>query len=84
MYSAKQIVIAKIDSWRECQIQLNPQYSPADTLSYVKECCEMYDLNKDAVKEIFEEFETPCYYDIEKDDYVFRDDDEEEDEEEED
>ena len=82
MYSAKEVVLAKIETWKECQIQLNFQYSPEDTLSYIKECCDNYDLNMDAVKEIFDECEEACYYDIENDDVNWRDDEDEDEDEE--
>ena len=67
MYSAKDMVCAKIDTWRELMVEYNSQFSPGDTLGYIKECCEEYDLDIKVVKEIFDECEEPYYYIIDKD-----------------
>jgi hypothetical protein len=86
MYSAKDMILGKIDTWKEQQQIYNPQYDPDETLRFVKECCEEYDLDLKVVKEIFDEVEDPYYYDIDKDDWSGGEDesdDEEEDEEEE-
>ena len=68
IYLAKDMILAKIDTWKQQQMIYNPQYEPEETLSFIKECCEEYDLDLKDVKEIFDEVEDPYYYDIDEDD----------------
>ena len=70
-YTAKDMVCARLDTWREFMVENDYQYSPEDTLTFIKECCELYDLDLKVVKEIFEEFEGgDATYDIDKDEII--------------
>ena len=81
-YTAKEVVAAKVQTWREMQCEYKPNFSTYDTLSYIKECCYEYDLEPEDVKEIFDGCEAPFYYDI-KNDKTVNGNEEEEDEDDE-
>ena len=69
-----ELALERIETWRECQIQFNPQFTAKETLYYVKEVCDKYDLGLEQVKELFDQVEEPMVYDIIQDD-VFHEDD---------
>ena len=67
MYSAKDIVFAKVNTWRDCLNDCGVKLVRDDVLEYIKGCCEEHDLDIKVVKEIFDECEEPYYYIIDKD-----------------
>tara|TARA_R110001606_G_scaffold144425_2_gene283817 strand:- start:402 stop:899 length:498 start_codon:yes stop_codon:yes gene_type:complete len=73
---AKAILGAKVDTWRECQMQFNSQFDTWDTLAFIRQECISGD--NQLIKEIFDIHEEPFYWDIEKDDIINGDEESEE------
>ena len=69
------LALERIETWRECQMMFNPQFTAKETLSYVKTVCNKYDFGPEQVKELFDEVEEPMVYDIKQDDVFNQDED---------
>jgi hypothetical protein len=61
-YSAYSVVNACVNVWRDLQCDFNKQFSTKDTLEFIKEKCEEYELSEEIVKELFDENEYPFVY----------------------
>jgi len=67
-YTAKHVIMACIEIWREEQMNYYPQFEPGDTLCKLKELCKDYRVNdKNILKVLFEEHESGFIYNIETD-----------------
>ena len=67
IYTAKDVVMAKFDSFVELTTY---EYNHQDILDYLKQCCDEYKLDVNVVKELFDEYEWPLSYDIDKDEII--------------
>ena len=76
--NAKDLLVGIIDMWREEQCLYNPNFSTRETLNKLKELCEKYMIDdKNILKDVFDECENPCVYDINNDEISYGDEDEE-------
>ena len=67
-YTAKHVIMACIEIWREEQMNYYPQFEPGETLCKLKELCKDYRVNdKNILKVLFEEHESGFIYNIETD-----------------
>ena len=57
-----------VETWRDCQIMFNPNFTAYNTLDFVKQICDKCNLGIKEVKELFDEYEYPYIYNIEKGD----------------
>lgn len=80
-YTAYDIVSQKTDTWRECMIKYNYNFSTEDTLDFIKETAKDFDLDDTDVKNIFDECEHPFYYNLDKKEIINGDYEEESDDE---
>ena len=78
---AKTILGAKVNIWRECQMQFNSQFGTRETLAFITQECISGD--KQLIKEIFDIHEYPFYWDIENNDINNGDEESEEESDEE-
>ena len=71
----KTILDIKVNVWREVQSKVNPQFTTYQTLGYIqKECISG---NKELIKEVFDEYEHPYYWNIKTDEIKNSEDDDE-------
>ena len=63
----KRMIIQQINIFREWCFQNAPDFTAEETLDYVKHVCDINDLNIEIVKEVFDQVESPFYYNIKKD-----------------
>ena len=64
----RDIVEGKVGTFQEVSGQADINTQASDTLDYIKECCQEYNLSEQVVKEIFDEYEHPFCYDLESGD----------------
>tara|TARA_R110002126_G_scaffold127948_3_gene270375 strand:+ start:138 stop:449 length:312 start_codon:yes stop_codon:yes gene_type:complete len=81
-YNAHDILLGCIEVWRGEQIKYNSQFSTYDTLDKLKNLCDTYIIeDKNILKSVFDECESPFVYNIENEEITNSEEDEESDEE---
>lgn len=79
-YTAYDIVLQKTLTWRWCMFQHQYDFEPDQTLGFIQETAEDFDLDDKQIAKIFNECEDPFYYDLDKKEIINGDDDESDDE----
>ena len=69
-YTPREVASLVIGAWTEGAYNYCDNIDIGDILKMVKDVCKDYNLGMECVKEIFEEYEHPFIYDIEKDEIV--------------
>jgi len=72
------IVLQKTLTWRFCMFQHQYDFEPKDTLSFIKEIAEDFDVDDKQIAKIFNECEDPYYYDLDKEEIINGEESEEE------
>jgi hypothetical protein len=72
------LLLACIEVWREEQMRFNTDFSTYDTLDKLKDLCYKYNIeDKNIIKNVFDECESPFVYNIENDEITNSEEDEE-------
>ncbi len=77
------IVLQKTLTWRWCMFQHQYDFEPDQTLGFIQETAEDFDVDDKQIAKIFNECEDPYYYDLDKKEIINGDESEEEESEEE-
>ena len=83
-YNAHDLILACVDVWRGQQMLYNSQFETFDTLVMIKYLCEYHNIeDRNIIKSVFDECESPFVYNIENDEITNSEEDDESEEEEE-
>ena len=78
-YTARDIVEEMVGTFLECGAIWNQNLGTDDTLEFIKEKCERFNLDENIVKELFDDCQYPFYYDLETKEIVNGDESDDED-----